>query len=193
MIGIDTVRKAVYEYFWNLCGDKAMCNRLVELAGVKESQIGQSIMKAGERAEYIFLVITGLVRGFYIDNEGNDITKCFSMEGEWCCSYNYLTKEPSTFYIETIEDTVLARFDIESIKTFVEEYPSLRDAMERLIRSTLIQSEKRILSFAAMEAKDRYLSLLQENPELIKRAKQEYIASYIGITPSSLSRIKRYL
>ena len=57
----------------------------------------------------------------------------------------------------------------------------------------MMKSEQRIYSFISMEAKERYLLIVKEHPELINNAKQEHIASYLGITPSSLSRIKRDL
>ena len=67
-----------------------------------------------------------------------------------------------------------------------------RELSEELANS-MMKSEQRIYSFISMEAKDRYMFIMKEQPELIKMAKQEHIASYLGITPSSLSRIKRNL
>lgn len=193
MENYDIWKKKVFEYFWKLCGDKALCDKMTDISTFMKVGNGECILEAGERTDYICLVISGLIRGFYIDASGNDITKCFSLEGDWCCGYSYLSKSPSPFYLETIENTVLAKFDIEKSNKILEEYPVMRDKVEQLLGRILMQSEKRLLSFTAMEAKNRYLSLLKEQPELVSRAKQEHIASYIGITPSSLSRIKKSL
>jgi CRP-like cAMP-binding protein len=95
--------------------------------------------------------------------------------------------------LEAEQDTVLAMFNIPDIEKIKEKYPVLKTKMEELLAESMMKSEQRIYSFISMEAKDRYLLLLKEQPELIKNAKQEHIASYLGITPSSLSRIKKNL
>lgn len=176
-----------------MCSDLDLSKKLASIAKYVSVKNGECILRAGERTEYICLVISGVVRGYYLDDEGNDITKCFSMENDWCCSYSYMSKLPSPFFIETIDDTILARFDINEINTFIDKYPVFRKKVEQLLGEMLVRSEQRIRSLMSLEAKDRYLMLLDEQPELFKRVKQEYIASYIGVTPSSLSRIKKSL
>ena len=183
----------VYDYFLEICGEPSISNRISAVPEIVNAACGESILEAGHRTNDICLVISGLVRGFYIDEEGNDITKCFSMEGDWCCSYNYLSDLPCPFFIEASEKTILAKFDIGEIDRIIKEYPVLEERVERLLAKSMMESERRIFSFTSLEAKDRYLLLLKEQPELVKRAKQEHIASYLGITPSSLSRIKRNL
>lgn len=174
-----------------MCGDANLSKRILSIPKIVSATCGESILKAGHRTNYICLVISGLVRGYYIDEEGNDITKCFSMEGDWCCSYNYLSDIPCPFFLEASENTVLARFNICEIDKIIKEYSVLKEEVGKLLAKTMMESERRIFSFTSLEAKDRYLLLLKEQPELVKRAKQEHIASYLGITPSSLSRIKR--
>lgn len=183
--------KCVYDYFMKMCGDANLSKRILSIPKIVSATCGESILKAGHRTNYICLVISGLVRGYYIDEEGNDITKCFSMEGDWCCSYNYLSDIPCPFFLEASENTVLARFNICEIDKIIKEYSVLKEEVGKLLAKTMMESERRIFSFTSLEAKDRYLLLLKEQPELVKRAKQEHIASYLGITPSSLSRIKR--
>ena len=185
--------KYIYDYFMELCGENDVSKRISAIPEIVRVASGESILGAGQRTNYICLVISGLVRGFYIDEEGNDITKCFSIKGDWCCSYNYLSDLPCPFFIEASEDTILARFNICEIEKLKKEYLVLEERVGKLLAESMMKSERRILSFTSLEAKDRYLLLLKEQPELVKRAKQEHIASYLGITPSSLSRIKRSL
>lgn len=189
----EQIRKQVFEYFNDLCGDADLCGLITSLAQFVSVKNEERILNAGERTDYICLVISGVVRGYYIDDAGNDITKCFSSEREWCCSYSYLSQMPSPFYIDAIEDTVLAEFALKDITQIIDQYPDFQKKVEQLLSETLMKSEQRILSFTAMEAKDRYLMLVKEQPELVERVKQEYIASYIGVTPSSLSRLKKKL
>ena len=190
---MDEDTKFVYDYFLKMCGDSTLSEKILSVSQIERICGNQSILMAGHRTNYLCLVISGLVRGFYIDEGGKDVTKCFSMKGDWCCSYNYLSDIPCPFYLETAEDTVLAKFDIHEIKRITKEHPVLEEKVGKLLAKTMMESERRILSFTSLEAKDRYLLLQKEQPELVKHAKQEHIASYLGITPSSLSRIKRSL
>ena len=184
---------AIQKYFSSLGAEAELIKEIEKIVVFKKYAAGEMLLKAGERTDYICLIIKGLVRGYYIDQNGNEITKCFSKEKDWCCSYSYLTEAKSSFYIETLEETTLARLDIAKAEDIMKSYPRMREMVEKLLYRTIIESEKRVLSFAGMEARERYLSLLNENPEIVKRAKQEQIASYLGITPSSLSRIKKSL
>lgn len=190
---LEEYLKYVYDYFNRICGDSNLSKRIASIAKIVRVTSGESILEAGHRTNYICLVVSGLVRGFYIDEDGNDITKCFSMEGDWCCTYNYLSNLPCPFFIEAAEDTILAQFDIGEVNKIRTEYPVLEERVGKLLAETMMKSERRIYSFTSLEAKDRYKLLLKEQPELVKRAKQEHISSYLGITPSSLSRIKRNL
>ncbi len=187
-------RKYVLSYFLNMSKNRELSEELAgRLAAFKHVSCRESILEAGHRTNYICLVVSGLVRGFYIDEEGNDITKCFSLHCDWCCSYNYISDTPCPFFLEAEQDTVLAMFNIPDIEKIKEKYPILKTKIEELLATSMMKSEQRIYSFISMEAKDRYTLIMKEQPELIKMAKQEHIASYLGITPSSLSRIKRNL
>lgn len=183
----------VLNYFLNLSKNRDLSEELTELVTYKLISSGESILEAGLRTNYICLVVSGLVRGFYIDEEGNDRTKCFSLPGEWCCSYNYISDMPCPFFLEAEQDTVLAMFNIQEIEEIKEKYPILKTKIEELLAESMMRSEQRIYSLISLEAKDRYMLIMKEQPELIKSAKQEHIASFLGITPSSLSRIKKNL
>ena len=186
-------KKYVLSYFLNMSKNRELSEELAGTAAYKHISGGESILEAGHRTDHICLVVSGLVRGFYIDEEGNDRTKCFSLQGDWCCSYNYISDMPCPFFLEAEQDTVLAMFNIPDIEKIKEKYPILKAKIEDLLAESMMKSEQRIYSFISMKAKDRYLLVMKEHPELIKMAKQEHIASYLGITPSSLSRIKKTL
>ena len=184
-------KQYVYDYFLKLLNNAELAGKLTEAAHLINVSCGESILEAGHRTDYVCLVVTGLVRGFYIDEEGNDRTKCFSLRGDWCCTNNYLSKMPCPFFLEAEQDTVLAKFYISEIETIKADYPVLKSKIEELLAEAMMKSEERIYSFISLEARERYLLLMKEQPELIEKAKQEHIASYLGVTPSSLSRIKR--
>lgn len=186
-------KEYIYAYFFDLINNAEVAEMLTEAAHLTKFSSGESILEADRRANYVCLIVSGLARGFYIDEAGNDRTKCFSLRGEWCCSYNYLSEKPCLFFLEAEQDTVLAKFYIHDIEAIKEKHPVLETKIRELLADSLIKSEERIHAFISHEARERYLLLMKEQPELIEKAKQEHIASYLGITPSSLSRIKRNL
>ncbi|MDF2888328.1 MAG: putative cAMP-binding protein [Lacrimispora sp.] len=154
---------------------------------------GHSILNMGENTKVICLILQGMVRGVYIDEEGTEITKCFSMEGDWCCVYNMLSDRPSEYWIETLEDCQVAEIRVEQLRDIIYRYQQMRILYDEIYNNAFMLSDEKGVSFQRMQAKDRYLHFIKKYPELEERVKQEYIASYIGITPSSLSRIKREL
>jgi len=190
---MSNYKEYILYYFLNMSKSRELSEELAGFAAFKHISGGENILEAGHRTNYICLVVSGLVRGFYIDEEGNDRTKCFSLKGDWCCSYNYISDMPCPFFLEAEQDTVLAMFNIPDIERIKEKYPILKKMIEELLAQSMLKSEQRICSFISMEAKERYMLIMKEQPELIKMVKQEHIASYLGVTPSSLSRLKRNL
>lgn len=151
------------------------------------------ILSMGERTHTICFIIKGLVRGYYINKNGEEIIKCFSKENDWCCIYNMLTTSKSEYYIETLEDSILAEIDVTVIKDLIDSSPELNKLYSSLITTELIEKEKINLHFQSMNAKERYLLFVKDHTDLSLRVNQEYIASYIGITKTSLSRLKKDL
>ena len=170
-----------------------LCLKISPMFKIVYCKANNIILSMGEHTQVINLILEGIVRGYYLDKEGNDVTKCFSKEGDWCCYYNFLQSGLSSFNIEALEDCTLAQIDVFQLKNMIEKNPSLQSIYTNLTQDAFIQVEERGASFQKMNAKERYLFFMQEYPDIMKRVKQEYISSYLGITPSSLSRIKRSL
>ncbi len=173
--------------------DDHLCSELIPLFVYKEYGQGTTILHMGENTSTISLILKGVVRGYFLDEKGNDVTKCFSKEGDWCCCYNFLQINPLSFSVETLEDCLLAQIEIHRLREMIEKYPIMQAIYEKLFRDAFMQVEDKGVSFQRMTAKERYCSFIEKYPEISQRVKQEYIASYLGITPSSLSRIKRGL
>lgn len=152
-----------------------------------------TLLNMGEHTQFIYFIVQGMVRGFYVDVEGKEITKCFAKENEWCCVYNMLQEQASEYWIETLEDCELIELDVEYVKRLICTESVFQNLYTRLCTEAFIQSDVRSSYFQKMTAKERYKCLLNQQPDLIERVKQEQIASYIGITPTSLSRLKREL
>ena len=185
-------QEALFSYLSSqLSLDKEIAQQIAGLFTFVQFEAGKEIIRMGERSDSMYLVLKGLVRAFYIDETGCEITKCFAKEMEWCGFYNYLTDEPSSFFVETLENTDTAVIKTANIRSMCQKMPALAQNVSVLINQAYLQTDKKAYDFASKEAKERYIDFARTNPEIIKRAKQEHIASYLGITPSSLSRLKR--
>lgn len=139
-------------------------------------------------------IVTGSMRYFYI-KDGQDITNYFSFENELVSSYkSYLTNQPGFTYIQALEDTLLISFTRSSMEQMLAN-PVLAYKMERFGRLVaehyLCCYEDRVASFVTQTPEERYLQLLNTGKEVLQRMPQHYIANFLGITPVSLSRIRR--
>ncbi|UZT97950.1 Crp/Fnr family transcriptional regulator [Chryseobacterium fluminis] len=149
------------------------------------------MLRTGQVENYLSFIEVGIVR-FYIPKADNDLTFSFSFNNNFVSGYtSFLTRRPSTYCIETLTKTTLWQLtyaDLQEIYTETEIGNAIgRKASEELF----LKKSKRELSLLNETAEERYLNLLTEQPELIKKIPLKYISSYIGITPQALSRIRR--
>ncbi len=185
-------QEALFSYLSSqLSLDKEIAQQIEGFFTFVQFEAGKEIIRMGAKTDSMYLVLKGLVRAFYIDENGSEITKCFAKENEWFGFYSYLSDEPSPFFVETLEKTEAAVIKTASIRTLCQKMPALAQNVSDLVNQAYLQTDKKAYNFASKEAKERYIDFARENPEIIRRAKQEHIASYLGITPSSLSRLKR--
>jgi CRP-like cAMP-binding protein len=139
-------------------------------------------------------IVSGSVR-YYNVKDGEEITGYFSFENELVSSYrSFLTREPSLNYIQALEDTRLIIISYKNMQAMLAN-PLLAYKMERFGRLVaefyLICYEERMSSFIIKTPEERYLDLLNTGRDIIQRMPQHYIAHFLGITPVSLSRIRR--
>jgi CRP-like cAMP-binding protein len=139
-------------------------------------------------------IVQGAVRYFHV-KDGEEITGYFSFENEFLSSYkSYLTGLPGFVYIQALEDTKLITFTRRDMDEMLSN-PMLAYKMERFGRLIaehyLICYEDRVTAFITQTPEERYLQLLSTGREILQRMPQHYIANYLGITPVSLSRIRR--
>ena len=150
-----------------------------------------TILPQGKKENYLSFIEKGMVR-MCIPKEWDDLTFSFEFEGNFFCAYSsFLTQQPSEYQIEAISDTILwsiSHTDLQEIySTTVIGNTLGRYASEGLY----LKKTKRELSLLTKSAEDRYLNLFKEEPHLLRQIPLKYIASYIGITPQALSRIRK--
>jgi len=148
----------------------------------------------GKVCDKVGFALTGSVRYFHM-KDGQDITGYFTFENEFVSSYkSYLTGQPGHVYIQALDDCRLITFTRNDMDLMLNN-PLLAYKMERLGRliaeNCLCCYDDRITSFITKTPEERYLQLLSTGKEVLQRIPQHYIAHYLGITPVSLSRIRR--
>ena len=187
--------KKITSYFQSISNislsDLSVIDKIFYSFTVKKNEF---FIKAGENPDKFGLIISGIFRYFYIDNDGKEYTKYFALEDDLLISYSaILLGEVSRFYIEALENSEIL---ISSFKTFnelTENNLSWNKIARKLTEQQYIKKEIREYQFLFDDAETRYLQFLKEYPDLIERVKHYHIASYLGITPVALSRIRKKL
>ncbi|WP_258105417.1 Crp/Fnr family transcriptional regulator [Marinoscillum sp. MHG1-6] len=151
----------------------------------------EPILNEGQTENYLSFVESGIVR-LYIPKLDNDLTFGFVFEGSFMSGYDsFITQSPSKYAVQAITDTILWRITYDDLQTvYVESEIGNLIGREASEEQFLIKS-KRELSLLNNTAEERYLNLFTERPELLKKVPLKYIASYIGVTPQALSRIRK--
>ncbi|HTN45826.1 MAG TPA: Crp/Fnr family transcriptional regulator [Flavipsychrobacter sp.] len=154
------------------------------------------LLNEGETSKKMFLIEKGCVRVWF-NNNGKDITTQFFFENDMVASIeSFRKKTPSPVTIETIETCIvwwIYKKDWDTILEEIKDMPKLRDRFIDAIFERTFEYMKHFISTIKDTPQERYLNLLQEKPEIVKRVPQHYIASYLGITKVHLSRIKSKL
>jgi CRP-like cAMP-binding protein len=154
----------------------------------------QHFAEPGEVCSDIGFIVSGSIR-YYFVKDGQEITNYFSFENEFVSSYtSFLTREPGFSYIQALEETTLINISYKDWHQMLA-HPLLAYKMERFGRLVaeyyLICYDNRMISFITKTPEERYLELLSTGRDILQRVPQHYIAHFLGITPVSLSRIRR--
>lgn len=170
--------------------DKANRAQFQELFTEREIPAKTVLLQAGDISKHVFLIKKGCLRQWF-NKDGKDITVQFFFEEQPVASIDsFLNGQPSLFTIESIETSVIisvSRENFEKLKMF---YPEFKDGFYDYLFRRFSNYAQLFISRIKDSPKERYDDLVKNNPEILKRVPQHYIASYLGITPVSLSRIR---
>ncbi|MDI9257913.1 Crp/Fnr family transcriptional regulator [Flavobacterium sedimenticola] len=149
------------------------------------------ILNAGQTEKYLSFIESGVIR-FFIPSKLQDLTFTFAFENNFVSAYDsFLTKQPATYSIETLTETTIWRLSFDDLQIVYNETQIGNTIGRKAAEELFLKKSKRELSFLTQTAEERYLNLFTEQPNLLKRIPLKYIASYIGITPQALSRIRK--
>lgn len=142
----------------------------------------------------IGFVYSGLLRAFYLDEKGNEITVNFISENRYATHYSaFISRTPSKYYFQCLEPTVLVTLSFEHIQGGYEKFTNIERYGRLVAESVLKSQQKRIESFLFETAEQRYLDFIQENPNLFNRISLSHLSSFLGIERQTLTRIRQKL
>ena len=149
------------------------------------------LLKVGQIENHLSFVENGIIR-FYIPKEENDLTFAFVFDNGFVSAYDsFLTQQPSTYNVETLSQTTIWRLTCDNLQAIYKETEIGNTIGRQASEDLFLKKFKRELSLLTETAEQRYLNLFTEQPRLLKQIPLKYIASYIGITPQALSRIRK--
>lgn len=152
----------------------------------------QYLLQDGDACKFIAFVQKGALREYSVDEKGNEHIIQFAIEG-WTISdlYSFLTNEPSIYNIDALEDSELVLISKSAHEELLLKVPKYETYTRLQITGAYIAMQKRLTSINATSLEERYTSFNQLYPEIVQRVPQHMIASYMGLQPETLSRIRR--
>lgn len=173
--------------------DAEVLGMIVNKATFRVVSKGNILQNLGEKTQTVALVLNGICRAYYVDEEGNDITRGFSIPGTLCMDEGLFGYSESIVTWETLEETTLMFFEIQEMKEFIYENDQLKNVYIMLLENALRYKIYRENEFLVENATQRYIHFKKLYPMICESVKQHYVATYLGIAPESLSRIKKAL
>ncbi|MBN4061916.1 MAG: cyclic nucleotide-binding protein [Flavobacteriales bacterium] len=154
----------------------------------------QFLLSEGEKCKHYNFVVSGCFKMYKIDPAGKEHNLLFACENEWVTDIgSFHTEKPSELYIEAIEPSTVIQIKKEDLLFFYMNYPKFDRNFRVIIEDKFVELQNRLLQTFSSTAEERYLSFLDQYPHLLQRLPNTQIASYIGITPEFLSRIRKEL
>ena len=152
----------------------------------------KDLLVSGQVCDYLYFITKGCLRSFYVDSKGIEHVYQIRMDNNWIGDIDsYFTRQKSKYNIEALENSYLLRIPVDRLEQLFIEIPNLERYFRILFQKAYINALNRLSSTMWDTAIDRYNEMLKEHPEIFQRVPLVHIASYLGITPESLSRIRK--
>jgi CRP/FNR family transcriptional regulator, anaerobic regulatory protein len=193
------LKNAIDAYLASL---KTLCPRLTKTdlnylrSGLTVSELEPKhfYLHANTIQNEIGFVFSGLLRAFYIDKKGNEISVGFIRENRHATHYAaFITQTPSKYYFQCIEPTIIVNLSHKHIQEGYDKFPNIERCGRLIAEEVLKGQQKRIEGFLFDSAETRYLNFMKENPNLFNRVSLSYLSSFLGIERQSLTRIRKKL
>ncbi len=187
----------MYELFFQNFNKKIPLTREEELQvkrylTPKKLRKKQYLLQEGDICKSIAFIEKGALKAYSIDESGNERIIQFGMEG-WVISdlYSFITGEPATYNIDAIEDAELVLIGKQAHEELLQQLPKYETFTRLNITGAYIAMQKRLTSILSSSLEERYANFIALYPDIVQRVPQHMIASYMGLTPETLSRVRQ--
>lgn len=161
---------------------------------LKKLRKKQYLLQEGDVCRYIAFVNKGILRSYSIDNKGSEHILQFAFENWWISDmHSYLTGEPSIYTIDAIEDAEMLLITNTAKEQLLQKVPKMERYFRILFQNNVIAIQNRLVCSLSQSAEEKYKKMNDEYSAIIQRVPQHMIASFLGITPETLSRIRKQL
>ena len=164
----------------------------ISLLKPRKLQKKQYLLQAGENCRYENFVVKGLLRAYTVDPKGHEHIAMFAMEDWWISDLlSFLTNTPATQYVDALEDTEILSIEKPDLEKLYERVPKFERFFRIMLQNAFVANQRRILASISQRAEEQYFDFVKKYPTLEQRVPQHQIASFLGITPETISRIRR--
>lgn len=166
------------------------CDRVTEVSVTK----GRFLLQPGTFIKHEYFVIKGCLKGYYLDEKGNQHIIQFAIENWWIGDFDAFYNQVATsLYIEAIEDAHLLAINFDDLQAIFAEAPVFERYFRILVTGSFISLRKRLMATMGKSVAERYLEFCAKYPNIEDRVPNYDIANYLGVSPESLSRTRRKL
>lgn len=170
--------------------DEELIKSVFKPAKLKKKEL---FLEQGNICQFTGFILKGAMRQYSVDSSGNEHIIQLALENWWMVDReSYLMKTPSVYNIDAWEDTELLVLEADDLQQLLE-IPAIKEMFWKMNQSSFIASQKRLNNSIALPAMERYEELLKTYPDFIQRFPQHIIASYLGISKETLSRVRNKL
>jgi len=154
----------------------------------------QFLLQSGDTSRHETFVVKGLLRAYTVDKSGYEHVVMFASEGWWISDlYSFLTQTPGSQNIDALEDSEVLQIEKQDLEKLYIEVPKFDRFFRILLQNAFVANQQRILASISQTAEEQYMAFVKKYPSLEQRIPQHQVASYLGITPETISRIRRNL
>lgn len=164
---------------------------LVSKFRIRKFLKGHFVVQNGDVSQHENFVLSGCLKKFYIDDNGEEHVVFFAVENWWMTDLgSFITQTPAELNVQCLENSVLAQIHYNELQQLYSEVPKLERFFRLIIQKAFVAAQKRIIDNFSLSATERYLKFRERYPNIEQRVPQYLIASYLGITKEFLSKIR---
>lgn len=163
---------------------------LLGLINPRPCRKNEILVSEGDYAQMVYFIVNGCARAYYL-KDGRDISDWFALENEFICSIvSFFDDKPSPHFIQTLEDSLLIEIPRQAIDQLSMKYHAFEKLMRLVVTETMLSQQQRISSILFYSAEEKYRQLEKDHPQIIQRVPLMHIASHLGMTLETLSRVR---